>query len=83
MDVNGTVVLDLWELLVEYIPTAKKEDVANKIIMMFADAGLDENDFNTIRGEDNHLDSAIDNYFGDSVFEEEVDYESNDYNEDY
>lgn len=83
MDLNGAIVLDLWELVVEHIPSSKKDDVANKLVMMFADAGLDEDDFNSIRGEDSHLDSAIDHYLGDSGVDEEIDYESNDYDEDY
>lgn len=79
MGVNGSIVLDLWELMVEYIPSGKKDDVANKIVMIFADGGMDEDEFDSIRGEDIHLDSAIDNYFSDSSFEEDIDYESVDY----
>lgn len=83
MDLNGTIVLDIWELVVEHIPASKKDDVANKLVMMFADAGLSEGDFDSIRGEDSHLDAAIDHYLDGGGDEEEIDYESNDYDEDF
>ena len=82
MDLDSSLVLDLWELVVEHIPTSKKEDVANKLVMIFADKGLDSSDFDAIRGEDNHLDLAIDNFFEADRDVEEFDYESNDYDTD-
>jgi hypothetical protein len=74
--------LDVWELVMEHIPSSKREDVANKMIKIFADKGLDQDDFESIRGEDNHLDSAIDNFHEADADVEEYDYESNDYDDD-
>ena len=62
MELVASVVLDIWELISEYIPSSRKEDVANKMIKIFADKGLDEDDFKSIKGEDNYLDAAIDNF---------------------
>jgi hypothetical protein len=52
------------------------------MIKIFADKGLDQDDFESIRGEDNHLDSAIDNFHEADADVEEYDYESNDYDDD-
>ncbi len=81
MDTDGTIILDLWELIVEHIPNNKREDVANKVIKIFADAGFESSDFETVRGEDSYLDAAIDNIKED-VDEDEYDFEAEDYEDD-
>mgnify|MGYP000393835853 CR=1 FL=1 len=82
MELSGALVLELWEFVVEYLPTGKKEDVANKLVKIFADKGLESTDFESIKGEDSHLDSAIDNAFEGGEDDYEFDYESNDYEDD-
>ena len=82
MEVNASLVLDIWELVSEYLPASRKEDVANKMVKLFADTGLDEDDFESIKGEDGHLDAAIDNFHEGDSDEDEFDYESNDYEND-
>lgn len=83
MEVNGIMLLDLWESVVEYLPSAKREDVAIRLVQIFADKGLDEKDFATIKGEDQHIDSAIESLFeGEEDEEDYYDY-SNDDEEDY
>jgi len=82
MELNPSLVLDVWELVSEYLPTNRKEDVANKMVKIFADKGLDQDDFYSIKGEDNHLDLAIDNFHEGDHDEDEYDYESNDYDDD-
>jgi hypothetical protein len=81
MDTDGTIILDLWELIVEHIPNNKREDVANKVIKIFADAGFEAADFETVRGEDSHLDAAIDN-IKEEVDDDEYDFEAEDYEDD-
>ena len=84
MEVNASLVLDIWELVSEYLPTNRKEDVANKMIKIFADKGLDQDDFEAIKGEDYHLDTAIDNFSeNDRDDDDEIDYESVDYENDW
>lgn len=82
METNGAVVLDLWEVIVEFIPGGKKEDVANKVVKIFADAGLETADFESIKGEDPHLDAAIDNFKSEGEDVDDYDYESDDYEDD-
>ena len=82
MEVNAGLVLEIWELVSEYLPANRKEDVANKMVKLFADTGLDEDDFESIKGEDGHLDTAIDNFHEGDNDEDEIDYDSNDYEND-
>lgn len=82
MELNGALVLDCWEIIVEYLPTAKKEDVANRLVKIFADKGLDSNEFESIRGEDSYIDTAIDNVLERGDDDYEYDYDSEDYDED-
>ena len=80
MDLVASVVLDIWELVIEYIPSSRKEDVANKMIKIFADKGLDEDDFKSIKGEDTYLDAAIDNFCETS--DDDYDYFDAEYDDD-
>lgn len=82
MELNGALVLEFWEVMVEYLPSSKKEDVANRLVKIFADKGLDSSEFESIRGEDSHLDAAIDNVLERGDDEYEYDYDSEDYDED-
>jgi hypothetical protein len=80
MEVNATLILDVWELISECLPTNKKEDVAIKLIKIFIDKGFEQDDLESIKGEDLYLDSAIDS-FNEGEFEESDDY-NNDYDDD-
>ncbi len=82
MEINASLVIDIWELIVEYLPTNRKEDIANKMIKLFLNTGLDEDDFESIRGEDSYLDDAIDKFCESNNDEDDNDYESNDYEDD-
>ncbi len=82
MELSGGLVLEFWEVMVEYLPSGKKEDVANRLVKIFADKGLDSNEFESIRGEDSYLDAAIDNVLERGDDDYEYDYDSEDYDED-
>lgn len=64
------------------MPTSKKEDVANKLVKIFSDRGLDQDEFESIRGEDHHLDTAIDHFREADADTDDYDYESEDYEDD-
>jgi hypothetical protein len=77
MEVNASLILDVWELFGEYLPTNRKEDIANKMIKIFADKGVEQDDLEAIKGEDSYLDTAIDNFSEhDRDDEDDYDYES-------
>jgi hypothetical protein len=83
MEVSSSLILEVWELISEYLQTSKKEDVANKLIKIFADKGMESEDFESIRGEDNYLDTAIDNFLEVDTNElDEYDYEADNYDDD-
>lgn len=82
MDLNGALILEFWEVMVEYLPSGKKEDAANRLVKIFADKGMDTDEFQSIKGEDSYLDSAIDNMLDRSDDDYEFDYDSEDYDED-
>ena len=59
---DTSIVLDVWEVLNEYLPTNKKEDAANKLIKVFSDHAFDIDDLEQVRGEDTYLDMALDHF---------------------
>lgn len=72
MTISTTMILDIWELLSEYVPTAKKEDAANKLLIILDNYSVDSRDLQSIHGEDPHLDAAIKHLYGhDDEIEEE------------
>ena len=53
------MVLELWDLLQEYIPANKKPQAAQDIVQVFVEQGADLRWFGDIVGEDDVLDTAI------------------------
>ena len=80
MNVSASLMLEVWEVVSELLPNNKREDMARKLVNIFADKGMDRDDFEAIHGEDEHLDSAIEEqYTGESVgyddYDDELSYE--------
>jgi hypothetical protein len=79
MELDTSVIIDLWELISDNVANNKKDDLATKLVSILAKEGVEKREFNTIRGEDDHLDSAVDNYFSDeedeysSAYDEDLD----------
>jgi hypothetical protein len=68
MNISASLLLEVWEVVSELLPNNKREDMARKLINIFADKGMDRDDFEAIRGEDDHIDSAIEaQYTGEST----------------
>jgi len=71
MDIGASLLLEVWEVVSELLPNNKREDMARKLVNIFADKGMDRDDFEALRGEDDHLDSAIDaQYTGESMIDD-------------
>lgn len=79
MELDTSVIIDIWELISSNVPNGKKEDLAIKLISILNKEGVEKDDFEIIRGEDDWLDSALDHFFGD---ERDDEYEDT-YNEEY
>jgi len=75
MHVSANLLLEVWEVVSELLPNNKREDMARKLLNIFADKGMDKDDFESIRGDDEYIDSAIDSQYTGEV-EDYDEYES-------
>lgn len=75
MEMEMSVVLDLWELIVDNVNNARKEEIATKFVAILANQGLEKSDFDSISGEDEYLDNAVVQFFGDDSYDDELPYE--------
>lgn len=80
MELDTSVIIDVWELISDNVANNKKEDLAIKLVSILAKEGVEKKEFEAIRGEDDTLDLAIEHFFSD---EEDDDYGSSyeDYDE--
>jgi hypothetical protein len=75
MDVGGSLLLEVWEVVSDILPNGKREDMARKLIKIFADKGMDQDDFESIKGEDEYLDNVIDSlYTADGNIDYDIEY---------
>jgi hypothetical protein len=81
MHVSATLLLEVWEVVSELLPNNKREDMARKLLNIFADKGMDKDDFESIRGDDEYIDSAIDSQYTGEV-EDYDDYDESSYEDD-
>ena len=81
MHVSATLLLEVWEVVSELLPNNKREDMARKLLNIFADKGMDKDDFESIRGDDEYIDSAIDSQYTGEV-EDYDDYDELSYGDD-
>jgi|CryBogDrversion2_8_1035294.scaffolds.fasta_scaffold13911_3 hypothetical protein len=81
MEFWSSLLLEVWDAVIDLLPNSKREDMAGRLVDIFADKGMERDDFEAIRGEDGYLDSAIDvHYTGESDDEH---YDEHDYDEDH
>jgi hypothetical protein len=81
MELDNSVIIDLWELISVGAPNTKKEDLAIRLVTLLAREGVEKTDFNSVRGEDEHLDSAVDHYFSEDSeddYDDDYDYDEDD-----
>jgi len=81
MHVSATLLLEVWEVVSELLPNNKREDMARKLLNIFADKGMDKDDFESIRGDDEYIDSAIDSQYTGEV-EDYDGYDESSYEDD-
>jgi hypothetical protein len=75
-------IVDVWMGLKEYFDKKIIETIASKYIDILADNGVAEHVFKAVLGSDDDLDQAIEYYLDDWEGEDEVDYESENYDTD-
>lgn len=80
MEIEMSLVLDMWELIIENVPTARKEEIATKFVSILANQGMERSHFDSVYGEDSYLDNAVDHFFSDDTDEYDRSYDD-DYEE--
>lgn len=81
MELNTSVIIDIWEIIAENVPNSRKEELSTKLISIFAKEGVEKSDFNAILGEDEYIDSAVEHYFSDEEDEYDMMYDNDEYDE--
>ena len=77
MDIAESTVLEIWDLFSDFVPAAKRNDLAVKFLRVFVDQDISLADLDDARGEDEHLDHAFDELSNDDTGEygEDAEYE--------
>jgi hypothetical protein len=77
MEISEEVVLEIWETFMEHLPASKRNDLAMRYLKIFLDQDIDVSDLEDIRGEDEHIDHALDQFADDDrpYDDEESEYE--------
>ena len=75
-------IIDIWTGMKEFFDKKAIETVASKYIDILADYGVSDHVLKAAIGGDEDLDAAIEYYLDDWDGEDEIDYESEDYDSD-
>jgi len=75
-------VIDIWTGLKEFFDKKAIETVASKYVDILADNGVSDHVFRAAIGGDEDLDEAIEYYLDEADDDIEVDYDSEDWDED-
>lgn len=75
MKSESNLVLEVWELMREQVPQARRGEISISLLRCFEEYGFESSDMADILDEDEHLTSAYRAIFGggDSEEEDEVD----------
>lgn len=72
MNSESTLILENWEAVRDYIPQAKRVDVAVQWLKQFEEYGMDPGLFHDVVGEDKYLEEAFNALYGEDP---EAEYE--------
>ena len=75
MEITAASLLEIWDLFSDYVPAAKQNDTAVKFIKTLIDADIEIEDLEELRGEDDHIDYALDSFSSHSESDEDFEYE--------
>lgn len=76
---NEDNIVDIWTGLKEFIDKKALETAASKYVDILADNGAGDHVLKSALGSDEDLDTAIEYYLDGAEDEEEIDYESTDW----
>ena len=70
------ILIETWNIFKDIITDARKDDAALSLVNIYIDSGtISYEDVDTLRGEDPHIDNAIDEVYGSNVFEDYEEYD--------
>ena len=72
-ELNAEMILSIWEAFVDYLPPKEKADLAERLLKIFEDNGLDMSTVEDIEGVDKHLDKAIAEYAEEDDWDDDYD----------
>lgn len=72
MNRETTMILETWDTVKDYVPAAKRLDIAIQWFRSFEEFGIDPGDFKDVIGEDKILEEAFNTLYGG---EEEPSYD--------
>jgi len=75
MEISEACIIEIWNLFCDYVPPAKRNDLAVRFLKIFLDEDIDIDDLEEIQGEDENLDFALDHLDEDDDEEEDTEYE--------
>jgi hypothetical protein len=75
MEPDNDLFLAIWDIVKEYCPEGKRVSLADRLLSMFEDFGVDTYEFKELLGEDYDLDCAIQAFLSS---EDEDDYDDGD-----
>ena len=75
MDLTAAGLLEIWDVFADYVPSAKKNDIAIRFIKTLIDQDIEIEDLEELRGEDDHLDYALDSFASGVDLDEEYEFE--------
>jgi len=78
MNSESKVLVELWDLVRDHVPTGRRLDIAISFIRVFEEFGFDERDLQDIVDHDRYLGRAYDDLYG-----EDHDGESGDHYDGY
>jgi hypothetical protein len=61
MDSDSKLVVEVWDIVRDLIPSARREDAVLKLLKVFEEYGVDISP-DALEGEDTYLDAALENY---------------------
>lgn len=80
MEITNDNILEIWEIFVENMQAARRNDVALRFINWLVDNDVELESLEELRGQDEHLDFAIDQL---QIENNEEEYDDNEEFEDY
>jgi hypothetical protein len=65
MNSEARLILEVWDSVRDFIPTPKRQDIAEQVLRRFEEYGVEPESFHDLVGEDKYLEEAFNTLYGD------------------